>query len=148
MKAGTSASRLVQRAAPPALLFVLLSVIFVAAPAVCRAEAVWADSVLSLEAEWFDASFNEGGQAISASTDTSCGNGSSGGGFVGGLDYPGDWIQMMVQFPDPIVFRDSLRTAGDDIGVRHKFVIQFIGVNGQGLAFSDTLTTPPGRGIT
>jgi hypothetical protein len=136
-----------RRAAWLALLSVAVSAIFVAVPSASRADAAWVDSVLSIEAENFEVSIDAGGLPISASFDTSCGSGSSGGGSVDGLDYPGDWIQMWLSFPDPIVFRNSLRSASE-IRVRSKYVIQFIGVNGQGVAVSDTLTTLPGRGIT
>jgi hypothetical protein len=147
VQAETLSQSFARRAALLALLSVALSSIFLAAPLISRDAAAQAASVISVEAEdlyWFG---DIGGQPISVST-IDCDSLTSGGKAVEGLDYPGDWIEVLLSVPEPILFRDSLCSAGD-VGLRRKFVIEFLPWGSEvGGPAPDTLTTVPGRGIT
>jgi hypothetical protein len=145
MKAVKLSHLCARRAALLALLSVALSSIFLAAPLISRDAAAQAATVIKIEAESLTWSLNEGGDFISVGT---CETGASGGKFVIGVDYPGDWIEMNVNVPQPIFFRDSL-ISGGDVGLRRKFAILFLPAGGHGpIPATDTLTTGPGHGIT
>ena len=61
-----------------------------------------------VEAESYIAHHDEGGNAIYRA---SC-SGASGGEVVEGFDFPGDWIEMILNVPDNGSFADSLRSGG------------------------------------
>ena len=61
-----------------------------------------------VEAENYVASYDQGGVAIYV---TSC-SGASGNLAVEGFDFPGDWIEVIVTFPENGTYCDSLRSGG------------------------------------
>jgi hypothetical protein len=145
MKAVILSHLCARRAAYLTLLSAALSSIFLAAPRFSRDAAAQSATVYTLEAENLTWSLNMGGDFISIGT---CETGVSGGKFVIGVDYPGDWIEMNVTVSQPMFFRNSLHSAGD-VGLRRKYAIAFLPAGGHGaIPARDTLTTPPGKGIT
>jgi hypothetical protein len=71
------------------------------------APAAYGQSII-VEAETFVAWHNEGGIAFDI---TPCGS-ASGGYALEGLDYVGDWIEIVVDIPEIGAYGDSLRSAG------------------------------------
>ena len=69
----------------------------------------------------------------------------SGGYAVIGLDYPGDWMEWDVTVPAPMVFRDSIRSAGES-GIRRGYMVTFTPRDAGPSPVSDTLITQIGRG--
>jgi hypothetical protein len=131
-----------RRAVLVALLSAAGSSVFLAAPLFSR-DAAAQTIRIRVEAENYTWSFNEGGEPICIST---CDKTNSGGKAVDGVDFPGDWIEMDVSVPEPMLYRNSLCSAGD-VGLRRKFVIQYMPLGGHGeRPAPDTLTTRPGTG--
>jgi hypothetical protein len=64
---------------------------------------------LVIEAESFVASYDAGGTSIYI---TAC-SGASGGRAVDGFDYPGDWIEVILDAAGAGSYADSLRSAGE-----------------------------------
>jgi hypothetical protein len=63
---------------------------------------------ITIEAEGFVASHNEGGNSIVEATCSAA----SGGKAVEGFDYPGDWIEVVLVVGESGSFTDTLRSAG------------------------------------
>ena len=82
----------------------MLSMLFIIA---VLAPTVDGQSVI-VEAETFVAWHNEGGIAFDI---TACGS-ASGGYALEGLDYIGDWVEIVVDIPEMGAYADSLRSAG------------------------------------
>ncbi len=101
---------------------------------------------VSVEAETYIWKSNWGGSDIFVATD--CGPYVSGGKAVAGVDYPGDFIELNVSVRQSMLLWNSMRWAGE-IGVRSKFVFQYLPAGGHGAPGPlDTLTTGPGKGMT
>jgi hypothetical protein len=145
MEAAAHGQHLTGRVASLAPLFAVLLSIGPTAPSVAGDDPLRTESVVTIEAETYTWSFDNCGETICVAT---CDSTSSGGKAADGLDCPGDFIQWDLYLPEPMVFRDSLRSAGD-VGLRRQYVIQFLPSGGHGpMAAVDTLTTGPGRGLT
>ncbi len=98
---------------------------------------------LRLEAENFIASHNIGGGDVYV---RSC-SAASGGYAVDGLDREGEWIQLALELPESFCFFDSVRSAGS-LGRIRRYAIQFESISPVLLWATDSVTTPPGSGIT
>jgi hypothetical protein len=99
---------------------------------------------IKIEVESYYRSHSQCGEAIRPAT---CAEGCSGGAGVDGVDCAGDWLMFDVNIPEAIIFRDSLRSAGD-VGLRRKFSVEFYPQGSWTAQAADTLTTRPGTGIT
>lgn len=73
-------------------------------------------------------------------------HGASGDSAVQGMAEAGEWISFPLIVREPVVLRDSLRSAGN-FGVRRTFVLEFREAETDRLAAIDTLVTPPGSGL-
>ena len=70
-------------------------------------------STYLVEAESYVASYDAGGVSMYT---TPC-SGASGGYAVEGYDYPGDWIEVILNVPESGTFADSLRSASSPAGL-------------------------------
>lgn len=96
----------------------------------------------TLEAETCTETYDVGGEAIHV---LPC-NSASGGFAVQGVDVSGEWIAFPLEVPQPIAFRDSLRSAGEE-GVVRTHVVEYRRADTGVLVVADTLVTLPGSGI-
>jgi hypothetical protein len=98
---------------------------------------------MRIEAESF-ARFNELGAAMIQVKPC---DGASEGMAVSGLDTDGEYLEWDLLVTQPSAFVDSLRSAGN-VGVIRHFKIQVLRSGEPGVVLEDTLTTPPGAGMT
>jgi hypothetical protein len=84
-----------------------------------------------VEAESYVASHNAGGLSIYV---TAC-SGASEGYAVEGYDYPGDWIEVILNMPETGTFADSLRSASTPTGIESDYASTIFagGIGGQDL---------------
>ena len=78
--------------------------------AACLVLLVWASAApaIVVEAESFVGSYNVGGDPIAV---VDC-SGASGGKAVEGFDTAGEWIEVILNVPEPYAYVDSVRSAG------------------------------------
>jgi hypothetical protein len=98
---------------------------------------------LRLEAEDYIASHNISGGDIYI---RGC-SAASEGYAVDGLDREGEWIQLALELPEGFCFVDSVRSAGS-LGTIRRYAIHFESISPVLLWATDSVTTPPGSGIT
>jgi len=98
---------------------------------------------IRLEAEHMKASHNLGGYAIDMAGCWAASNRLA----VDGLDVDGEWLQLAFTLDAPFCFVDSVRSAADD-GVVCGFVLSLEPAAGGESSIPDTVTAPPGTGVT
>ncbi len=143
MQTALHAPRLPRPDAALLLLWIALLSLFLIVPATSRGAPVRTASAVSLEAEDY-AAFHEAGGALI--TVVSC-SAARGGLAVDGLDVPGDYLEWPLTLTHPLVFRDSLRSAGA-IGLTRRYAVLFLPAAGGAPVAGDTLTTVQGLGVT